>query len=71
MLPRMNEAEISDWVTRLDDVHELDRATAAARSEAGADGILGDALAAIEDLHARMLRAEVRAVFAGRGRIRG
>jgi len=67
----MNEAEISHWITRLDDVHELVRATAAARSEAGAEDRLGDALAPIEDLHARMLRAEDRALFADRGRLRG
>jgi len=70
MLPRMNEAEISEWITRLDDVHKLVRAMAAARSDAGAEGRLGEPLAAIEDLDARMLRVEVRALFAG-GRIRG
>jgi hypothetical protein len=66
MLPGMNGPEISEWVTNLDGVHELVRATAAARSRAEAEGMLGEALAALEDLHACMLRAEVQAVFAGR-----
>lgn len=64
MLPGMNGREISEWVTNLDGIHELVRATAAARSRSDAEAMLGEALAAVEDLHERMLRAEVRAVFA-------
>jgi len=62
----MNGPEISEWVTNLDGVHELVRATAAARSRADAEAKIGVAVAALEDLHARMLRAEVRAMFASR-----
>jgi hypothetical protein len=66
MPPGMNGPEISEWVTDLDGVHELVRATAAAGSRADAEATIAAALAALEDLHARMLRAEVRAVFATR-----
>jgi hypothetical protein len=64
MLRCMKTREITDWVTSLDDVHALVRATHGAKSRADADGMLGEALAAIEALHGRMLRAEVRSVFA-------
>lgn len=62
----MNGPAISEWVTDLDGGHELVRATADARSRADAEAMMAEALAALEDLHARMLRAEVRAVFATR-----
>lgn len=64
MLPGMKTPEITDWVTNLDHVHELVRATSGASSRADAEGMLGEALAALEELHGRMLRAEVRAVLA-------
>lgn len=66
MLPGMNGPEISEWVTELDGVHELARAPTAARSRADAEAMIAEALVALEDLHGRMLRAEVRAVFATR-----
>lgn len=71
MLRGMNERQISEWVTNLDAVHEHVRATAAARSRADAEAMLGEALVAIEELHARMLRAEVRAVVARSARVGG
>ena len=72
MLLGMNEGQISEWVTNLDDdVHELVRATAVARSRADAEAMLGEALVAIEELYARMLRAEVRAIVAGGAKVGG
>lgn len=57
----MKTPEISDWVTTLDRVHALVAATSEAGSRTEAARSLVDALAVLEDLHRRMLRAEVRA----------
>ena len=70
-LASMKPLEISEWVTFVDRVHELVRATCSASSKADAEGKLEEALAALEDLHGRMLRAEVRAVFAKATRLGG
>jgi hypothetical protein len=71
MLPSMKTLEISEWVTSLDFAYDLVRATCSAQSRADAEGLLGEALAALEGLHAQMLRAEVRAIVAKAPRLNG
>lgn len=62
MLLGMHGPAIAERSTPLDGSEELVRAPAAAQPRADAE----DALGALGELHARMLRAEVRAMFARR-----
>ena len=66
MLERMTNREITGWVSRLDEIHALLAPTAQESREAATAEPLQRALAAVTELHAEMLRAEVRAVIGGR-----
>jgi hypothetical protein len=59
MLERMTKAEITGWVSTLDEIHAL--LAASAEPERAVE----EARSAVERLYEQMLRAEVRAVIGG------
>jgi hypothetical protein len=65
MLERMTEPEITGWVSRLDEIHALLAPAAQQSHEAATSETVQRALAVVAELHAAMLRAEVRAVIGG------
>ena len=65
MLEGMTNLEITGWVSRLDEIDAL-LAPTDQRGDDVTTETLQRARAALADLHAQMLRAEVRAVIGGR-----
>ncbi len=61
MLDGMTEPEVTSWMSRLDEIHALLALPASEDARA-----VERARAAIAELHAEMLRVEVRAVIGGR-----
>ena len=65
MLECMTKPEITGWVSQLDEIHALLAPAAQQSGEAATFEAVQRALAAVAELHAVMLRAEVRVVIGG------
>lgn len=64
MLGSMKAAAITKWVTLLEQAHELVRGVRDRNTGGAVEHMSTRALGAIRDLHERMVRAEIRALFA-------
>ena len=60
MLLGMHGPDIAEQIMPVEGIEELASAPAAAHSSAEAEDVLAEAVAVLEELHARMLRAEVK-----------
>jgi len=71
MLVCMKQHDVSEWVSSLEELHGGLRATVSEGSDEATKASLRRAMAALERLHERMLRAEIRTMFAERAAGRG
>jgi len=71
MLLGMEQRDVSGWVSSLEAVHGWLRTAALQGADEAAKASPRGAMAALEQLHEQMLRAEVRTTFAERAAGRG